>query len=185
MKYTAYSIKNQEFSRAVRGYDKDEVHAFLEKLSDEFERLQLSNDELNNKCADLQKQIEEFRKIEKNLQSTLINAHESSSKAVESAKKQTQLILKEGELKASQIVENAKTEAENVRHSVLKLREEKKLLLARLKAMIESQTSILDIDMNDDSYESTPEPKQASPKKKKDNTDNKEIDVDDIVEKLL
>ena len=38
MKFTPFSIKNQEFSRAVRGYDKEEVRAYLEKLSDEVER---------------------------------------------------------------------------------------------------------------------------------------------------
>ncbi|KAB2842088.1 MAG: DivIVA domain-containing protein, partial [Melioribacteraceae bacterium] len=40
MKYTPFSIKNQEFNKSVRGFDKEEVHAFLEKLAEEFERLQ-------------------------------------------------------------------------------------------------------------------------------------------------
>lgn len=182
MKYTPFSIKNQEFNKSVRGFDKEEVHAFLEKLADEFERLQIENEKLQKQNEELNQQIVEFRKIEKNLQSTLINAHESSSKAVESAKKQTQLILKEGELKAQQIIENAKTEAENIRNSVLKLKEEKNLLLARLRTMVETQTSLLDIEIQaEDESDNTPEP-SVKPEKKKDSS---QINVDDILEKLL
>ena len=181
MKYTPFSIKNQEFNKSVRGFDKEEVHAFLEKLAEEFERLQYENEKLQKQNEELNQQIQEFRKIEKNLQSTLINAHESSSKAVESAKKQTQLILKEGELKAQQIIENAKTEAEKIRNSVMKLQEEKKLLLARLKTMVESQTSLLDIEIQDDEETNTIEPSEEPIKKK----DSSEINVDDILEKLL
>ena len=181
MKYSPFSIKNQEFNKSIRGFDKDEVHAFLEKLSDEFERLQFENEKLVKKNEELNEQIQEFRKIEKNLQSTLINAHESSSKAVESAKKQTQLILKEGELKAAQLVENAKTEAEKIRNSVLKLNEEKKLLIARLKTMVESQTSLLDIEIHDEAEFNTLEPEI----KQSNRNDKNEINVDDILEKLL
>lgn len=181
MKYSPFSIKNQEFNKSVRGFDKEEVHAFLEKLADEFERLQYDNEKLVKQNEELNEQILEFRKIEKNLQSTLLNAHESSSKAVESAKKQTQLILKEGELKAAQIIENAKTEAEKISNSVLKLREEKKLLLARLKTMIESQTSLLDIEIQDEEEVNIVEHKPKPVKKK----DSSEINVDDILEKLL
>lgn len=181
MKYTPFSIKNQEFNKSVRGFDREEVHAFLEKLSDEFERLQFENEKLQKQNDELNEQIQEFRKIEKNLQSTLINAHESSSKAVESAKKQTQLILKEGELKAAQIIENAKTGAEQIRNSVMKLKEEKKLLLARLKTMVESQTSLLDIEIQDDDEVSAVEPIEKPVKKK----DGSNINVDDILEKLL
>jgi len=181
MKYSPFSIKNQEFNKSVRGFDKEEVHAFLEKLADEFERLQYDNEKLVKQNDELNEQIQEFRKIEKNLQSTLLNAHESSSKAVESAKKQTQLILKEGELKAAQIIENAKTEADKISNSVLKLREEKKLLLARLKTMIESQTSLLDIEIQDEEEVNNIEPKPKPIKKK----DSSEINVDDILEKLL
>ncbi|MBU2493732.1 MAG: DivIVA domain-containing protein [Bacteroidetes bacterium] len=181
MKYTPFSIKNQEFNKSVRGFDKDEVHAFLEKLADEFERLQFENEKLVKQNDELNEQIQEFRKIEKNLQSTLINAHESSSKAVESAKKQTQLILKEGELKAAQLIENAKTEAEKIRNSVIKLKEEKHLLLARLKTMIESQTSLLDIEIHDEDEIPAVEQTLKQPKK----NDSSEINVDDILEKLL
>ena len=174
MKFTPFNIRNQEFNKSVRGYDRDEVRAFLEKLSDDYERLQAENEKLKNKLDEFQDQVNEFKRIEKSLQHTLLNAQESSSKSVESAKKQTTLMLKEADLKASQIVEKAKENANNIRDSVLVLREEKNLLIARLKAMVNSQISLL--DMNVRNIES-----QEKPKKQINKEESHDIDVDDIL----
>jgi len=34
MKFTPFGIRSQEFNRTVRGYDRDEVKAFLEKIAE-------------------------------------------------------------------------------------------------------------------------------------------------------
>jgi len=182
MKFTPFGIKNQEFNKTVRGYDKDEVHAFLERLSDEFEKLQIENDKLKIDIERYEEQLKEYRRIEKNLQQALLNTTDSSNKAVDSAKKQTALIIKEAELKAAQMVEKAKESANGIRNSVLKLREEKKLLIARIKALIDTQSNILEMNVQNI---------EVQPMKKKfvvettTREDQSEINVDDILEKLL
>lgn len=182
MKFTPFSIKNQEFNKSVRGYDKDEVKAYLEKISDEYERLQNENDKLKTEINRYEEQIKDYKKIEKNLQTAMLSATESTSKAVDSAKKQTALMIKEAELKALQIVEKAKENANTIRDAVLKLREEKKLLIARLKAMIESQSSFL--ELNVESIETKPKRKEHIKKNEK-SEEQTDINVDDILEKLL
>lgn len=182
MKFTPFGIKSQEFNRTVRGYDRDEVKAFLEKLSDEFERIQTENDKLKTDLDRMEDQMKEYRRIEKNLQSALLSATENSSKAVESTKKQTALILKEAELKAAQLIENAKENANKIRESVLKLREERKLLIAKIKAMIDTQASLL--EFNVENIETSPK-KKEQPKNIELHDDQSEINVDDILEKLL
>lgn len=181
MKFTPFSIKNQEFSRAVRGFDKDEVKAFLEKLSDEFETLQSENLRLTNEIEKTNSQLDEYKRIEKNLQNTLLSATESSSKAFESAKKQTALMIKESELKASQLIEEAKEKANEIRDAVLKLREEKKLLVAKLKAMVDTQTSLIEISFKEPIIDDAVEVDFKSAKKDSDS----KINADEILEKLL
>lgn len=181
MKFTPFSIKNQEFSRTVRGYDKDEVKAYLEKLSDEVERLQSENNKLSAEVEHLNEKMVEYKRIEKNLQTTLLSAQESSTKAVESAKKQTALLVKEAELKASQIVEEAKEKANEIRDAVLKLREEKKLLVAKLRAMVDTQSSLLEVSFKERVIEEEGEIDFTSAKK---DVESK-INTDDILEKLL
>ncbi len=181
MKFTPFSIKNQEFSKTVRGYDKEEVKAYLEKLSDEVERLQSENTKLTAENEKKQSQMDEYRKIEKNLQNTLLSATESSSKAFESAKKQTALMIKESELKAAQLVEEAKEKANEIRDAVLKLREEKKLLVAKLRAMVDTQSNLIEISFKERVVEENVDVDFTSAKK---DIDSK-INADDILEKLL
>ncbi len=185
MRFTPFSIKAQEFNKAVRGYDKEEVRIYLESLSNEFEQLQKENDELHSNIENSSVQIGEFQKLEKTLQATLVNAHESSSKAVESARKQNQLIIKEAEIKANQLIERANKEAVLIRDSVLKLREEKNLLIAKLKAMIETQADLLNLDTKTVESIPVPKKKKVNDDNSKINDDNSEIDVDDVLEKLL
>lgn len=182
MKFTPFGIKSQEFNRTVRGYDKDEVKAFLEKLSDEFEKLQSENEKLKEELERCEDQLKEYKKIEKNLQTALLNATENSSKAIESTKKQTALIIKEAELKAAQIIENAKENANKIRDSVLKLREEKKLLIARIKALIDSQAAALELDIQ--TIDTSVKKKEIENLTEEKN-ETPEINVDDILEKLL
>ncbi len=178
MKVSPISIKKQEFNKSLRGYDTEEVQAFLEKLADEFDELQKENDSIKEELENANIHLVEFRRIEKNLQDTLLKAQESSSKAIDSAKKQTGLMVKEAEIKANQILEKARENANEIRDSVIKLREERDLLLSKLKAMIDSQAHLFEVKVKDAGAEN-PVMKKPEQSKKVD------IDVDDIVNKIL
>ena len=91
-------------------------------------------------------------------------------------------MLKEAELKAAQIIEKAKENANSTRDAVLKLREEKKLLIARLRAMVDTQSNILEMNV-----ENIPvQPKKVIKEKPAEKPDEAgDINVDDILEKLL
>ncbi len=178
MKVSPISIKKQEFNKSMRGFDKDEVQAFLEKLADEFESLQKENDSLKKELDDATVKLTEFRRIEKNLQDTLLRAQESSTKSIESTKKQANLIVKEAEIKGSQILEKARENANEIRNAVINLREERDLIIANLKSIINSQAHLLEMKV-EDAGEEVVTAKQIEQAKKID------INVDDIVNKLL
>lgn len=178
MKISPVSIKRQEFAKKMRGYDPEEVQAFLEKLADDIDELLNENEELNNQVESLNERLSEFKKIERNLQDTLLKAQESSTKTIESTKKQANLIIKEAELKASQIIEKARENANEIRSAVINLREEKDLIIAKLKAIINSQAHLLEMKVEDAGEEKVDT-------KKVEQTQKLDIDLDDIVDKLL
>ena len=178
MKVSPISIKKQEFNKSFRGYDPEEVQAFLDKLSDEFDELQKENNSLREELETANANLTEFRRIEKNLQDTLLKAQESSSKAIDSVKKQTGLMVKEAEIKANQILEKARENANEIRDAVIRLREERDLLISKLKAMIESQAHLFEIKVKETGAETPAMKKPEQPKKV-------DINVDDIVNKIL
>lgn len=178
MRVSPISIKKQEFNKKLRGYDPEEVQAFLDKLADEFESVQKENESLKKQFEEAREQLIEYRKIEKSLQDTLLKAHESSSKAVESTRKQTSLMIKEAEIKASQILEKARENANDMRNAVIRLREERNLIIARLKAIVHSQAQLLDIKIEQPEEENTSTVKAEQ-------SNQIDIDVSGIVDKLL
>jgi cell division initiation protein len=171
-------IKRQEFTRVMRGFDADEVKDFLDKLSSQIEGMLNENEDLKQEIQALNEKVFEFQRIEKNLQDTLLKAQESSTRTMESTKKQTNLMVKEAEIKASQIIEKAKENANEIRNAVISLREERNLIAAKLKAIISSQSTLLEGKIKEAGDET------AKPKKQE-KSENIDFDVDDIVNKIL
>ena len=178
MRTSPLSIKRQEFNKSLRGFSTEEVHTFLEKIADEVEELQTENDSMKKQLEEANMQLAEFKRIEKNLQDTLLKTQENSAKAVESTKKQTALMLKEAEIKASQMVEKAKENADDIRNSIINLREERDLIIAKLKAIITTQSHLLEMKIDKADFE-------PSVARKPERQTKVEINIDDFVDKIL
>ncbi len=97
---------------------------------------------------------------------------------MEATKKQTSLMIKEAELKASQIIEKARESTNDIRNAVVNLREEKDLILAKLKAIVSSQANLLELKV-----ERAGDEKLAS--KKIEQSNKMDIDINDILNKIL
>jgi cell division initiation protein len=178
LKISPIEIKQQEFQKKMRGYDPDEVQSFLERLADDLDELQKENENLKSELENVTEQLNEFKRIEKNLQDTLIKAQESSTKSLEASKKQTALMIKEAELKASQIIDKAKENANELRNAVVNLREEKDLIIAKLKAIVSSQANLLELKVK-------PSGDEKSKEKKSEESSKMDIDINDILNKIL
>jgi len=178
LKISPVEIKQQEFQKKMRGYDPDEVQSFLEKLADDLDELQKENEVLQSELDKAKEELTEFKKIEKNLQDTLLKAQDSASKSLEASKKQSALIIKEAELKASQIIDKARENTDEIRNAVINLREEKDLIIAKLKAIVSSQANLLELKVKTSGDEKL--------NSKKLNESNKmDIDINDILNKIL
>lgn len=108
MKITPIEVKHQKFKKVMRGYDTIEVDTFLEMLSNELEEYVRMNREHKDRIIELETHLADYKNIEKTLQQTLMQAQETSGKSIENSKREAELIVKEAEVKASQIVEKAR-----------------------------------------------------------------------------
>ena len=180
MKLTPTNIRTQEFTKSLRGCDADEVKAFLEKIAEEVEDLVNENETLLDETEELKTSLDEYKKIEKDLQTKILNVQNSSAKSIEAAKNQTGMMLKEAELKAVRIIEKAKENANEIRNAVINLREEKDLIISQLKAIVNTQSTLLEGKVKKiDEAQQEPEKNKQQPK------DDLDVDVDDVVNRLL
>ncbi len=176
MKLNPNSIKNQEFSKKILGFNPEEVKTFLDRIAEEVDHLLRENEHLKSKTTELSEQIESYKEIENNLQKTLLKAQENSSKSIESTRKQTQVMMMEAEVKANQIIENAKEQAKKLNEAILNLQEEKNLIIAKLEAILNTQVRMIIPEYNFDTTKTIEENLQ--------NVDFLKIDIDKIVESL-
>lgn len=179
MKLSPLNIKRQEFSKQMRGYDVNEVSAFLERVADEIDALQRENEDLKRDLESTTAKINEFRRIEKNLQDTLLKAQETSTRSMDNAKKQTNLMLKEAEIKAQQMIEKARQNAGELRNAVEHLREEKEVVIAKLKSIVNTQISLIDKTFDQDEVAAAPVPAKVQQQQPA-----VEIDINEIINKI-
>ena len=145
MKLTPIDIRKWEFKKGVRGYDKYEVQAFLELASEEFEKLQQERREFEQKSKRLEKEIEEYRRVEKSLQDTLISAKETTDRSLENSRKEAELILGDAELHADKVLDVARKKASKIEDEITRLTVLRDSFTIKLKSLLNSQLELLDM----------------------------------------
>ncbi len=143
MKLSPLDIKKQQFTKIFRGVDPSEVDAFLGIVSSELEESQKQNKELSQKLIELQTQLKDYKAVEKAMQDTFLQAQETTGRSIENARKESQLIIHEAELKASQIIDKARSELTALKEQVTILKTKKDSIVSRLKMLLNSELELI------------------------------------------
>ncbi|MBL7865030.1 MAG: DivIVA domain-containing protein [Cyclobacteriaceae bacterium] len=113
MKVTPLEIRQKTFERTLRGYDKDEVNAFLLSLSQEWERLLDETKDLKSKLEHCEREVAKLREVETSLFKTLKTAEDTGANVIEQASKAAELHLREAQMNAEGILHEARDKAKN------------------------------------------------------------------------
>ena len=114
MKITPLEIRQKTFEKVFRGYEKDEVNAYLQSLSMEWERMLDENKELYLRIENLETESNKLRELESSLFKTLKTAEDTGATLIEQTKKETDLKIKESSLKAETILNDARSKAKSL-----------------------------------------------------------------------
>lgn len=114
MRITPLEIRQKSFEKKLRGYDKDEVTAFLESLSSEWERVIDESKELKIKLAQSEKEVQKLREVESSLFKTLKTAEDTGANLIGQANKAAELHLKEAEMNAEAVLNESKAKAKAI-----------------------------------------------------------------------
>ena len=113
---TADEIRSVDFVKAAfGGYRQTDVEIFLDEIADDMQKLQNENKELNRKCAELQRRIEDFQGSETSLQSILMSAQKLADSIVAEAKATAEKVLEKTGEQATEILSEANTTAESMK----------------------------------------------------------------------
>jgi len=137
-------IRKHEFRKSLRGFDPDEVLAFLDLVSIEFENLVRENSQLKDRVSSIDMQLKKYHDIENTLRETLLSAQRAREETINTAKKHADVIIREAEVKAASIVEEGRKELSRVRNVSTELKIMKDVYLTKIRSMITSQLEMLE-----------------------------------------
>jgi cell division initiation protein len=158
VKITPLEIKKQRFAVKMRGYDQAEVETFLEMVSEEYEALMNEKNRLHDELTKSKVQLRDYQQVEKTLQETLMNAQENVSQARENSKREALIIMREAELRAEKILDDAKEKLDRMKNDLTILRAQKESFSKRLRHLLESQIELLRVlEMDDVGYAGAPD----------------------------
>ncbi|HXV60848.1 MAG TPA: DivIVA domain-containing protein [Vicinamibacteria bacterium] len=146
MKLTPLDIQRHEFQRRTfRGLDADEVRAFLNGVSEEMGRLRSDNEKLGEEVRRLNVLLGEHHQREEILKNTLVAAQRTSEELKETAKKQSQMLLREAELAADRLVEAAQSRAHDIEKDILELKVQKRQVLNSILGAIANLRNLIQL----------------------------------------
>lgn len=146
MRITPLDIQQKQFATRFRGFDMEEVDSFLELIREEMEELLRENANLREEARRFEKQLKEYKNIEVTLRDTLVKTQEMVEEYKSTAIKDAELIKKEAELKADEIVKGAQERVVKIHEDITDLKGIRRHFREEVRRLIESHLGMLEFD---------------------------------------
>lgn len=151
MKLTPLDIHHKEFGHSLRGYNEEQVDAFLDEVADEFERLFKENIDLSERLEAAGERVRAYQAMEATLQNTMVAATRSAEEIQAKARAESEMTVRDSELKAKEIIHNALQQKQKVANELIRIKQAEEEFRGRYRSLLESQMrSVTEISLPDD-----------------------------------
>ena len=130
--FTPQQIDQISFTQARKGYNMEEVDAFLEPLTEDYVTLYKENGLLKSKMRVLVGKLEEYRKSEAGMKDAMVNAQRTCDRMVREAEEKCARMLKEANANAAAAAQNAASADSLVAAENARVEEARKTAAARI-----------------------------------------------------
>jgi cell division initiation protein len=138
MRVTPADVRQQSFTVRFRGFDPQEVDAFLEDVAEDLEAALKENALLREQLAAMEERTKGVAERERLLQETLVTTHRVAEEMKESARRELEMHLREGELQREKLLEAARTEEAHIRSEVQTLKRTRRQMVEELRATLDT-----------------------------------------------
>ena len=150
---TPLEIQKQTFSRAIKGYNVDDVRAYLHLVAEEIERLLRENDRLMRDSSMLREDLEDHSNRERILKDTLLSAQKVAEDLTANARKEAELIVKDAELLAERVIGQAMQRVADLERSITDLKIERRAARNKLTATLDTIQQMVQLDAEQEANE--------------------------------
>ncbi|MBP2644151.1 MAG: divIVA [Firmicutes bacterium] len=147
---TPLDIHNKEFKRSFRGFNEEEVDTFLDQVVKDYEKLYRDNLELKETLERVNSKLEHYQNMENTLHNTLVVAQETAEDVKLNAKRETELVIKEAQIKAQRLIDEANSKVRRANAECEELQKQVKVYRTRMRTLIQAQLEMLQTAEEDD-----------------------------------
>ncbi len=147
MSFTPDEIVGKKFTTRFRGFDREEVTAFLEEVANFLASLIRERNELKDKLVAYTRQIALLKKQEAEFRTALTSAYKAAEDMKVQAEKEADVIIDRAKLDADRIVSDAHKEALALEDRIRRLRMMQRETVHKMRSSFESFLRILDDEM--------------------------------------
>lgn len=146
MRITPLDIQQKQFPMKLRGFDVEEVYAFLEVIREEMEDLLRENANLRENIQRLDNQMKEYRDMETTLRETLLTAQQMVEDYKMNARKEAELVVREAELRSDTLLNEAQEKVIKIHEDIVDLKGIRRHFKEEVKRLVESHLRMLEFD---------------------------------------
>ena len=150
MKLTPQDILTQQFGSKVKGYDKDEVKNFLIQVVETLENEIQEKEKLRKNLEKVREKLEKFEKREEILRDTLVSAQKFSTEIKTNSQKESELIIREAEMKGEEIVKSAIDRQKDLKEEIRSLKFKRREIETDLVNMLNSLKELIESYQKED-----------------------------------
>lgn len=144
MRVTPLDILQRQFRESRKGYEQDEVRAFLDQVRETLEDVLRENQRLREDIQRKDAEIASMRDAESDLKQTLTLARRVAEDLERGARREADVLLGEARLEAEKILMVATDEQRALHEDLMRLRASRARLSAELRAVVNTHARILD-----------------------------------------
>jgi cell division initiation protein len=145
MRITPLDIEAHNFAVRLRGFDRDEVKSFLSLISEEYEKLIVENSYLKEELARLNHALGDYQDREKILKDTLLNVQKLADEMRQEAHREKDVIIKEAELKADQILDQARRRISDLERHISDLKMQRDSFESTVLSLIDQHRRMIEM----------------------------------------
>ncbi len=146
MRITPLDIQQKQFPMKFRGFDVEEVYAFLEVIREEMEDLLRENANLKENVQRLEGQIKDYKDMETTLRETLLTAQQMAEDYKTNARKEAELVVKEAELRADTMLRDTQEKVIKIHEDIVDLKGIRRHFKEEIKRLVEGHLKMLEFD---------------------------------------
>lgn len=143
MKITPLDIQQKKFPVTFRGFNKEEVVSFLGDIRDGVEEISRENLSLREELSKTNRELEDYKNVESSLRNMLVATQQMVEEYKGNIQKEAEIIKKEAELKANNMLETAHQKVIKMHEDISELKRLRGHFLGEVRRLIENHFRML------------------------------------------